>query len=374
MKYDWLIVGAGFTGSVLAERIASQSGKRVLLIDRRGHVGGNAYDTLDEHGVLVHTYGPHIFHTNSKTVWDYLSQFTEWRPYEHRVLGSIEGKQVPLPFNLHSLHALFPASKAAHLEALLVGAFGEGTNVPILSMRQHSNPDVATLAEYVYRNVFANYTMKQWDMSPEELGPEVTGRVPMRVGRDDRYFQDRYQAMPKDGFTQIFRRMLAHPNITVELNCDYSELGSAYEFDRIAYTGPIDEFFLRCYGELSYRSLVFENYFEACEISQAVAVINYPNDHAYTRITEFKHLTGQVIEGTSLMREYPTPYIMGHNEPYYPVPSESNAERYQRYASEAARQKKVLFAGRLGNYKYYNMDQAVAIALKMSAQIIREME
>jgi UDP-galactopyranose mutase len=370
MKYEWLIVGAGFTGCVLAERLASQMGQRVLLVDKRDHVGGNAYDHYDNNGILVHKYGPHIFHTNDARVWAYLSQFTEWRRYEHRVLALIDGKRVPVPFNLNSLQALFPARQAAKLEMLLIKTYGMATNVPILRMRQHSHPEIKSLSEYVYHKVFENYTLKQWGLTPEQLGPSVTGRVPVRVSHDDRYFQDTYQAMPKDGFTSLFRRMLSHSNIEVALNTDYAALPHGIRFDRMAYTGPIDAFFNYVHGELPYRSLRFEFEFSKVERMQPVAVVNYPNDHAYTRITEFKHITGQVSEGTTFVREYPQPHISGKNEPYYPLPLSVSADLYKRYVAEAAKlEGAVLFAGRLADYKYYNMDQATARALALFVKI-----
>ena len=258
MKVDWLIVGAGFTGLVLAERIASQLGKKVLVVERRDHIGGNAYDHYDENGIMVHRYGPHLFHTNSEKVWRYLSQFTEWHPYYHRVLALVDGKKVPVPFNLNSLYAVFTPGYASKLEDLLLKHYGFGSKVPILKLRREASGELHSLAEYVYEKVFYGYNLKQWDLTPEELSPSVTGRVPIYISRDDRYFQDRYQAIPKHGYTQMLQRMANHPNIKVLLNADYREIQDEVKFDGMVYTGLIDEFFDYMHGELPYRSLRFE--------------------------------------------------------------------------------------------------------------------
>jgi len=374
MKVDWLIVGAGFTGCTLAERIASQLGKKVLLVDRRPHIGGNAYDHYDDHGVLVHKYGPHIFHTNSRKVWEYLSQFTEWRPYYHRVLASIEGQLVPLPFNLNAIHLLFPRRMAERLEEKLIGTYGYGTKIPILRLREEQDAELRFLADYVYKYVFEGYTLKQWGMRPEELDGSVTARVPILVSRDDRYFQDTYQAMPKYGYTRMFEKMISHPNISVLLNADWKEIEGHISFDFLVFTGPIDEFFDYLHGELAYRSLrfSFEYVYDVLNSHvQPVGTINYPNEHTFTRITEFKHLTGQHHIGSTLAIEYPETYIPSENEPYYPVLKKENQEKYDLYRREASKLKNVIFAGRLGEYRYYNMDQAVARALKVFEEEIK---
>lgn len=370
MKFDWLIVGAGFTGAVLAERIASELDKKVLIVERRRHIGGNAYDYYDQHGILVHKYGPHIFHTNSKKVWDYLSRFTEWRPYYHRVLAYVEGQLVPVPFNLNAIRQLFPVRLAERLEEKLISFFGYGARVPILRLIEVEDKDLRFLADYVYRYVFEGYTLKQWGVKPEELDPSVTGRVPILVSRDDRYFQDTYQAIPKEGYTILFSRMLNHPNIKILLGVDWKEIEGEVKFDRMIFTGPIDEFFGYLHGPLPYRSLKFNFLHYSIPQYQPVAQINYPNEHPFTRITEFKHLTGQVHPGTTVALEYSEAYRPGENEPYYPVPKEENQEQYERYKKEAAKLKTVLFVGRLADYRYYNMDQAVARALKVFEKVI----
>lgn len=371
--YDWLVVGAGFTGATLAERLAAGRDARVLLVDRRPHIAGNAYDEPDEAGILVHRYGPHIFHTNSDKVWAYLSRFTEWRPYEHRVLGAIGGKLVPIPFNLDSLASLFPAPEARRLEARLVGRFGLEKKVPVLKLREDADPEIRALADYVYDKVFAGYTFKQWDLTPEQLDPGVTARVPVLIGRDDRYFQDTFQAMPRDGYTAMFRRMLDHPNITLALSTDWRDAAEQVSFDRMVFTGPIDEYFGYAHGALPYRSLRFEFRHEAAERFQPVGTVNYPNDHAYTRITEQKTLTGQQAQGTTLIYEYPQTYEPGVNEAYYPIPTPQTSNALQPYLAETRRlEGRVWFAGRLGDYAYYNMDQACGRALALVEKQLAE--
>ena len=364
MKFDWLIIGAGYSACVLAERIATQMEQRVLIVEKRSHIGGNAYDYYNEHGHLVHKYGPHIFHTKSKPVWRYLSQFTDWRPYYHHVLAVVEGKKVPLPFNLNTLYALFPPRYAEKLEALLLENFGFGKKVPILQLKERQQTDLAFLADYIYDNVFLRYTHKQWDLKPEELDSGVTARVPIYISRDNRYFQDPYQAMPKHGYTAMFQRMIAHPLIKVLLNTNYKEIIDTVSFDRAVCTGPIDEFFDFSHGEMPYRSIDFR--FETLnqESFQEVGTVNYPNDYDITRITEQKYLTGQVSPKTTIIREFPQAYIPGRNDPYYPIPKAENRDRLSLYLKEAKKLNgSVLFAGRLGDYKYYNMDQAVTRAL-----------
>ncbi|MDH7578554.1 MAG: UDP-galactopyranose mutase [Bacillota bacterium] len=370
MKVDWLIIGAGFAGVTLAERIATQLGQKVLVVEKRDHVGGNAYDEYDEHGVLVHRYGPHIFHTNLKHVWDYLSYFTRWRPYYHRVLAVVDGKKVPVPFNLNSLYALFPPGQAARLEAALIDEYGFRARVPILRLRESEKRDLRFLADYIYEKIFYGYTLKQWGLKPEELDPSVTGRVPVYVSRDDRYFRDRYQAMPVPGYNQLFRLMLAHPNIKVLLNTDYREIENEVKFSRMVYTGPIDAFFDYVHGKLPYRSLRFEFAILEREWFQEVGTVNYPNEFDFTRITEFKHLTGQVLPQTAVVYEYPT----DEGDPCYPVLSDETRELYYRYESEARKLKGVYFVGRLAEYRYYNMDEAVARALEVFEEIIRGTE
>jgi UDP-galactopyranose mutase len=361
MAFDYLIVGAGFAGSVLAERLARVADKRVLLIDKRPHIGGNAYDHFDEAGVQVHRYGPHIFHTNAREVFDYLSRFTEWRPYEHRVRASVDGQLLPIPINLDTVNRLYGLNLSS---AQLDGFFRDNAE-----RRDHivTSEDVIVnrVGRELYEKFFRNYTRKQWGMDPSELDAQVTARVPVRTNRDDRYFTDTYQAMPRAGYTRMFERMLAHRNIKVLLNTSYQEIADEVDYGELIYTGPIDEFFGYRYGKLPYRSLRFQ--FETIEAPQVqpVAVINYPNDHPYTRTTEFKHLTGQVHPKTTLVYEYP----QAEGDPYYPVPKPENTLLYQQYKALADATPGVHFVGRLGTYRYYNMDQVTAQALTLFAKL-----
>ncbi len=360
--FDYLIVGAGFAGSVLAERLANQAGKSVLLIDKRNHVGGNAYDCYDDSGILIHKYGPHIFHTNSEDVFGYLSQFTQWRQYQHRVLASVDGQLVPMPINVDTINRLY----GTRLTSFEVEAFFRSVAEPRAEIRTSEDVVVSKIGRELYEKFFQNYTRKQWGLDPSELDASVTSRVPVRTNRDDRYFGDRFQAMPLQGFTRLFEKMLSHPNIKVLLNADYREVRDWVPHREVIYTGPVDEYFDFCYGKLPYRSLEFR--FETMPSAQLqpVAVINYPNDYAYTRITEFKHLTGQEHPKSTIVYEYPT----AEGDPYYPVPRPENAELYKRYKALADTTAGVHFVGRLATYKYYNMDQVVAQALAEFERII----
>ncbi|HEY3062363.1 MAG TPA: UDP-galactopyranose mutase [Chloroflexota bacterium] len=353
--FDYLIVGAGFAGSVLAERLASQANKKVLLVEKRNHIGGNAYDCYDESGVLIHKYGPHIFHTNSTEVFAYLSQFTAWRAYQHRVLASVDGQLVPIPINLDTINTLYGTSYTS----LDLENFFQSVAEPREVIRTSEDVVVSRVGRELYEKFFKNYTRKQWGLDPSELDATVTARVPVRTNRDDRYFTDRYQSMPLHGYTRMFERMLDHPNIKVMLNTDYREVRDFVPHRAMVYTGPIDEFFDLRYGKLPYRSLDFQ--FETRPLTQAqpAAVINYPNDYAYTRVTEFKYLTGQEHAKTTLVYEFPK----GEGDPYYPVLNPETAEVYKAYKSLADATPDVHFVGRLATYKYYNMDQVVAQAL-----------
>ncbi|MCJ2121686.1 UDP-galactopyranose mutase [Methylobacterium sp. J-077] len=365
-KPAWIIVGAGFTGAVVAERIASVLDERVLVVDRRDHIAGNAYDYRGENGLLIHKYGPHIFHTNSKRVWDYLSRFTEWRNYFHKVLGHIDGQLVPVPFNLNSIAQLFPSGMADRLSEKLVARYGFGTKVPILKMRADADEDLKFLSDYVYRKVFETYTLKQWELRPEELDPSVSARVPVHVSRDDRYFQDSYQAMPVDGYTAMFRKILNHQNISVELSTNYKDVCGDFKSARVIYTGPIDEYFNYSHGQLPYRSLQFKHVPYSQEFAFPVGTVNYPNEFDFTRVTETKHLTGDRGPLSLLTQEYPEAYVPGTNEPYYPIPTTATSEALRPYRNLARElDGQVWFAGRLGDYAYYNMDQACARAIAL---------
>jgi UDP-galactopyranose mutase len=359
--FDYLVVGAGFAGSVLAERLASVADKKVLIVDRRNHVGGNAYDCYDDAGVLIHKYGPHIFHTNSTEVIEYLSQFTAWRQYQHRVRASVDGQIVPLPINLDTVNQLY----ATNLTSFELEDFFARVAEP-REIRTSEDVVVSKVGRELYEKFFKNYTRKQWGLDPSELDPTVAARVPARTSRDDRYFTDRYQQMPLHGFTRMFQRMLDHRNIKILLNCDWREIANVIPHKEVIYTGAVDEYFDCRLGKLPYRSLEFR--FETLNVArhQPVAVINHPNEYAYTRVTEFKHLTGQEHDKTTLVYEYPR----ADGDPYYPVPRPENAELYKRYKALADATPGVHFVGRLATYKYYNMDQVVAQALATFERIV----
>jgi UDP-galactopyranose mutase len=359
--FDYLIVGAGFAGSVVAERMARVHNKKVLMVDRRNHVGGNAYDHKNSSGVLIHKYGPHIFHTNSDQVFSYLSQFTTWRSYEHRVLASVDGKLVPVPINLDTVNRLYGLS----LTSEELESFFASRAEPRASIRTSEDVVVSKVGRDLYEKLFRNYTRKQWGKDPSELDALVTARIPVRTNRDDRYFTDKYQVMPKHGYTRMFENMLDHPNIRIELECDYRQVMTEVDCKAVIYSGPVDEYFDFRFGELPYRSLRFQHETLSKNYLQPVAVINYPNEHAYTRVTEFKHLTGQVHSQTSIVYEFPT----STGDPYYPVPTRENAALYSKYAALAAATPGVHFVGRLGTYHYYNMDQVVAQALTLCKQL-----
>jgi UDP-galactopyranose mutase len=358
--FDYLIVGAGFAGSVLAERLAS-TGKKVLICDKRPHIGGNAYDHYNDAGILVHKYGPHIFHTNSREVFEYLSRFTEWRSYEHRVLASVDGMLVPIPINLDTINKLY----GLNLTAFQVEEFFASVAEPRDQIRTSEDVVISKVGKELYEKFFRNYTRKQWGLDPSELDASVTARVPTRTNRDDRYFTDSYQAMPLHGYTRMFEKMLDHPNIKIMLNCDYRDVERMIPYREMVYTGPVDAFFDYQYGKLPYRSLEFKHETHNQEVFQSAPVVNYPNEQLYTRITEFKYLSGQEHKQTSIVYEFPR----AEGDPYYPVPRKENAAIYAKYKALADSTPGVHFVGRLATYKYYNMDQIVAQALSVFSKI-----
>jgi len=359
--FDYLVVGAGFAGSVLAERLAAGSDKKVLICDKRPHIGGNAYDHYNDAGILVHKYGPHIFHTNSREVFEYLSRFTEWRPYQHRVRASVDGQIVPMPINLDTINALY----GLNLTSFEVEEFFKSVAESRAEIRTSEDVVVSKVGRELYEKFFRNYTRKQWGLDPSELDASVTSRVPTRTNRDDRYFTDTYQAMPLHGYTRMFEKMLDHPNIKILLNCDYRDVEKDIPFRKMIYTGPVDTFFDYCYGKLPYRSLEFKHETHDATVFQSAPVINYPNDQLYTRVTEFKYLTGQEHAKSSVVYEFPK----AEGDPYYPVPRKENGDLYVKYKALADATPDVHFVGRLATYKYYNMDQIVAQALTTYAKI-----
>ena len=380
--FDCLIVGAGYAGSVAARELAERGRLRVLVLERRDHIGGNAYDCLDESGILIHRYGPHIFHTSVERVYSYLSRFTRWRDYQHRVLANVYGRYMPVPFNLSSLHMAFPGEKGTRLEEKLLSAYGEGARVTILSLREASDPEIREVADYVYEHVFVHYTMKQWGQTPEEIDPNTTARVPVFLSRDDRYFQDAWQGMPLEGYTPLFEKLLDHPNITLELGADaLKRLDLSGEqlrvdgetFDGpVIYTGQADELFGFQFGPLPYRTLDFRFETLPQDDFQGYGTVNYTVDENYTRITEFKHMTGQVKPGvTTIVKEYSRSYTGAPEEtPYYAIINPENNALYARYQEAAGRFSNLRLLGRLAEYKYYNMDAIVARALELSDQLI----
>jgi UDP-galactopyranose mutase len=359
--FDYLVVGAGFAGSTIAERLAADAGKKVLICDRRPHIGGNAYDHHDADGILVHKYGPHIFHTNARSVFDYLSAFTEWRPYQHRVLASVDGQLLPVPINLDTVNRLY----GLNLTSFELEKFFESVAEPVAKVRTSEDVIVSKVGRELYDKFFRNYTRKQWGLDPSELDAMVTARVPVRTNRDDRYFTDTYQVMPLHGYTRMFERMLSHPNIKILLNADYREIKAMIPHREVIFTGPVDEYFGYRLGRLPYRSLNFKFETRNVAVAQAGPVINYPNEQAYTRVTEFKYLTGQEHPKTTLVYEY----ACAEGDPYYPIPRPENAALYKRYQELAAATPGVHFLGRLGTYKYYNMDQVVAQALTLYSKL-----
>ena len=381
--FDYIVIGAGFAGSVIAERIANVLNKKVLIIEKRNHVGGNCYDYKDENGIIVHKYGPHLFHTDYKAVFDYLSNFTDWNIYHHKVLAFIDGKKVPTPFNLNTIEQLFPQALAQKLQEKLLKKYKYGSKVPILELKKEEDKDLKFLADFIYEKVFKNYTAKQWGMRPEDIDLEVTARVPVYISRDNRYFTDKYQAIPKEGYTKIFERMLNHPNIKLMLNTDFKEvLGidlkskKIYFFGqefkgKVIFTGMIDELFNYKFGELPYRSLNLK--FETLDVEyfQEAPVVNYPNDYDFTRITEFKHIHPAKTEKTVILKEYPKSYKAGKDIPYYPIFTQENREKHNEYKELAEKFDNLILVGRLAEYRYYDMDDVIKRALEVFEEMIR---
>ncbi len=363
MKTDVVVVGAGFSGSVVAERLANY-GFEVVITDKRPHIAGNAYDTLDRHGVLMHPYGPHIFHTNSQRVADYLSQFTEWRPYEHHVLAKAGEQFVPIPINIDTVNRVY----GLNLSEDTIQAFYDRVREPRAEIRTSEDVVINAVGRDLYEKFFRGYTRKQWGLDPAELAASVAARIPTRTDHDDRYFTDAFQKMPLDGYTAMFERMLDHANIHVEVGVDFFAIQKTLRARHIVFTGPLDAYFDYRFGKLPYRSIRFEHlHLKNTDRYQAVGTVNFPNDYDYTRITEFKHLTGQRHTGTSIVREYP----QAEGDPYYPIPRLENELLLKRYQALAARESNVTFVGRLGQYRYYNMDQCVGAALKAAEDIVK---
>ena len=376
--FDIVVIGAGMAGSVLAERFAS-AGKKVLVIERRRHVAGNCYDEVDDNGILIHKYGPHLFHTDDAQVWEYLSRFTDWHLYFHRVKAVIDGKPVPIPFNLNTLREVFPKSLADKLEAALLKNFAYGQKVPILELKKSADADLQFLADFVYEKIFLHYSEKQWGLAPDKISGAVTARVPVFIGRDDRYFNDRFQAMPLRGYGVLVKNMLDHKNIKLLLNADFKDVmelrdEKIYLFrkkfkGRLIYTGQLDELFDKKFGTLPYRSIDMKYESVDKEIFQAAPVVNYPNNYDFTRITEFKQIHPAQVPRTTILREYPQEYVAGVNEPYYPIFTDEARAAYEKYSAELAKFPNITAVGRLAEYRYYDIDDVVKRALEVFTEL-----
>lgn len=359
--HDVLVVGAGFAGSVIARELAD-AGRQVTVVDKRPHIGGNAYDSIDSHGHLIHNYGPHIFHTNSLAVLRWLSRFTNWRFYEHRVLARVGDQELPIPINRQTLNQLYGLS----LDEAGAAAFFESVRKPVENIKTSEDVVLNSVGADLCEKFFRGYTRKQWGLDLSELSAGVAARIPTRTNDDDRYFTDTYQVMPEQGYTAMFERILAHPQIRIELDFDFFKNRQALQWNDLIYTGPIDQFYDYRFGKLAYRSIRFEHSHVPSEQVQRVGTVNYPNDHEYTRITEFKHLTGSVAKGSSIVHEYPC----AEGDPYYPVPRPENEEIYKKYRDLSEKENSVHFVGRLAQYRYYNMDQVVAAALALARKLV----
>lgn len=379
--YDCIIVGAGIAGATVARKLAEESNKKVLVLERRNHIGGNCYDKPDDHGILIHEYGPHIFHTGDEGVREFLSRFTKWYDFGHEVVAKVGDQLIPVPFNLNTLHMVYDKEKAERLEKKLIEEYGLDSRVPIMKLRESTDADVREIADYVYKNVFLYYTMKQWGQTPEEISPEVTGRVPVVISYDNRYFKDKYQSVPVDGFTPMFAAMLDHPNIEVRTGVDCSDVldfedGKIYfekaEFTGdLVYTGALDELFDCKFGRLPYRSLNFQFEHLDQDSFQDHSVVNYTVSEDFTRITEFKFLTGQKdTDSTTIVREYPFAYTGAEGEiPYYAILNEENEALYEKYRLLTEDFDKFHLLGRLAEYKYYNIDAMCRKAMELAEEI-----
>lgn len=358
-----IVVGAGFSGATIARLLAEELNQKVLVIDKKNHIAGNCYDFRDDNGIMVHKYGSHIFHTSDEKVWNFLKPFTDFNQYMHRVVAVIDGIETTIPFNFNTLYDIFPHTLAKKLEEKLLMRFKYNTKVPILEFKNQEDDDLRFLADYIYEKVFLHYTTKQWGVSPNDVDSAVTARVPVYISKDNRYFQDKYQGIPINGYTDLVKNILNHENITVKLNTDFKDISGDYK--NIFYTGAIDEFFNYDIGALDYRSLSFKFEKYDKEFYQSNAVINYPCNYDFTRIHEYKYYLNDKSSKTVIAKEYSEEFILGKNERYYPIPNKKNSSLYEKYNQKALELKNVYFLGRLGDYKYYDMDKAIARAIEL---------
>lgn len=362
-----LVVGCGFSGATIARKIAEELNEKVVIIDEKDHIGGNSYDYYDHNGICIHKYGSHIFHTNLENVWHFISRFTSFNTYMHKVVALIDGVETSIPFNLRTLYDVFPQSLAERLEKKLLQQFEYNKKVPILEFQKQNDEDLKFFAQYVYEKVFLQYTSKQWGLKPEDIDGAVTSRVPVYISCDERYFQDKYQGIPLQGYTKTIENMLNHPNIEVKLNTKYAEIKS--EYLRVFYTGSIDEYFNYSLGKLPYRSVYFKLEEFDYPYYQSNSVVNYPCNYDFTRIHEFKYYLNDISERTVIAKEYSEAFELGKNERYYPISNESNLSLYNKYLKLAEEKQNLYFLGRLGDYKYYDMDKAIDRALSLFEQI-----
>ena len=365
-----LIIGAGFSGAVLANLLANKLNEKVLIIDKKDHIAGNCYDYRDKNGIMIHKYGSHIFHTSNEKVWNFIRKFTDFNQYMHKVIAVIDGIETTIPFNFNTLYDVFPQTMAKRLEEKLLNKFEFNKKVPILEFQKQDDEDLKYLANYVYEKVFLHYTTKQWGVSPKDVDGAVTARVPVYLSKDNRYFQDKYQGIPLEGYTQVVEKMLSHKNITVKLNTDYKKLDSN-KFKRIFYTGPIDEFFNYELGQLPYRSVNFKLEEYDREFYQSNSVVNYPCNYDFTRIHEYKHYLQDKSNKTVIAKEYSEFFELGKNERYYPIPNDESSALYKKYLEKAEKLDNVYFLGRLGDYKYYDMDKAILRAIELFEEICK---
>lgn len=364
-----IVVGCGFSGAVIANLIADKLNQKVIIIDKKNHIAGNSYDYRDKNNIMIHKYGSHIFHTNNEKVWSFLKRFSNFNNYIHKVDVVIDGKKVQIPFNFNTLYQLFSETTAKKIKEKLLEKYNYGAKIPILEFQKQNDEDLKFLAKYVYEKIFLNYTIKQWELKPNEIDKTITSRVPLCLDNDNRYFQDKYQGIPINGYTNLIEKIINHPNIKVVLNSDYKNFkkqnSELIKNSRIFYTGSIDEFFDYEYGMLPYRSLKFEFEEHNKEFYQSCACINYPNDFSFTRIHEFKYYLGDKSNKTMIAKEYPQKFKFEENERYYPIINEENIKLYNKYLKKAENFKNIYFLGRLGDYKYYNMDLAVLRAIEL---------